>query len=314
MIRRTLVPALLLAGAVCFAQEAVNPFTSKGPAAAQGQAAGPPLVSSYLFGFLAPVQKALNESLAAVTHSLAGGRSPGGLLLVIGVSLLYGVFHAAGPGHGKTIVSSYLLGTDAKIRHAFVVGYFIAGVHALSALAVVLVLTFVIRGVFAVGLSQANRIIQIASFGAVAVIGAVMLVARIRGTGHHHFGHDHDHDNPAETEDGRGARASLVTTAKLLAIAVPAGMIPCPGAVAVILFALSLNLVGVSVLSVASMSVGMGATISLAAVLALLAKKGVVSAVGRGGETRGSLLRRIIEIGGTATLFLIGLVFLLAQL
>jgi len=57
----------------------------------------------------APIQKTLNESLAAITRSLEGSRSLGGLLFVMLVSLVYGMFHAAGPGHGKTIVASFFL-------------------------------------------------------------------------------------------------------------------------------------------------------------------------------------------------------------
>jgi nickel/cobalt exporter len=93
-----------------------------------------------------------------------------------------------------------------------------------------------------------------------------------------------------------------------------AGVIPCPGAVAVILFALSLHMLGVSVLSVVSISVGMGVTISLTGALVILAKQGATKALARGHKERGSWFRRVVEIGGAAVLFLFGLVFFLAQL
>ena len=117
----------------------------------------------------------------AITRSLQGSRSLSGFLFVMLVSLAYGMFHAAGPGHGKTIVSSFFLANNAKLRHSFVVGYLIAIVHALAALAVVLILYYIIRGLFSTGIEQANHWIQLVTFGVIAVLGAFILVGRIAG-------------------------------------------------------------------------------------------------------------------------------------
>jgi len=257
-------------------------------------------ISAFFFNAMAPVQKTLNESLAAITRSLRGSRSLGGLLFVILISLVYGMFHAAGPGHGKTIVSSFFLANDARLRHSFMIGYLIAGVHALAALAVVLILYYVIRGLFSTGIEQADHYIQLATFAVIAVLGAFMLVGRIRGTGHHH----------ARARDGGGD----LTLRSLFSIAVPAGVIPCPGAVAVILFALSLHMLGVSVLAVVAISLGMGITISVTGALVILAKRGAVRVLAGGDTHRDSVVRRIVEIGGAGVLFLFGLVLFLAQL
>jgi ABC-type nickel/cobalt efflux system permease component RcnA len=217
------------------------------------------------------------------------------------ISLVYGMFHAAGPGHGKTIVSSFFLAHNAKVKHSFMIGYLIAAVHALAALTVVLVLSYVIRGLFSTGIEQADHYIQLTTFAIIAVLGAWMLVGRIRGTSHHHHAHT---DNA-----GNG-----VTMRGLLGIAIPAGAIPCPGAVAVILFALSLHMLGVSILSVVFISIGMGVTISVTGALVILAKRGAVKALAGGDEHRGTVLRRVVEIGGAAILFLFGLLLFLAQL
>jgi ABC-type nickel/cobalt efflux system permease component RcnA len=300
-VKRFAVVVLLLAcAALATAQEASNPFTAKDGRPHAAQPGRGSYLSSVAFTVLGPVQKSLNESLTAVTRSLQGSRTAGGFLLVLLLSLAYGIFHAAGPGHGKTVVSSYFLANDARIRHGIIVGNFIAVVHALAALAVVLLLYFVIRGVFSTGVEQANRYIQIASFGLIAALGAFVLVQRIRGIVHHH-GHE-------------GGQPREVSLRGLIAVAVPAGMIPCPGAVAVILFALSLNMLWVSVLSVVSMSIGMGLTISFTALIVVVAKRGVIGAFSGGKPRRSALVRRILETGGAAILFLFGLLFFLAQL
>jgi nickel/cobalt transporter (NicO) family protein len=304
MRRFALFVFMALAASAGFAQEVPNPFTAQGARPREGFFHFlTSNVSAFVSNAMAPVQKTLNESLASITRSLQGSRSLGGLLFVALISLVYGMFHAAGPGHGKTIVSSFFLANEVRLRHSIAVGYLIAAVHSLAALSVVLVLYYLVRGLFSTGIEQANHYIQLATFAVIAVLGAVMLIGRIRGTGHHHHAHGHAPD-----------RAGGVTFRNLLGIAVPAGIIPCPGAVAVILFALSLHMFGVSVLSVVFISAGMGVTISVTGALVILAKQGTLKALAAGREERDSRLRRAVEIGGAAVLFLFGLVFFLAQL
>jgi nickel/cobalt exporter len=326
--------ALLVLTSTLFAQEVPNPFTAQGTRPREGifhaVTSG---LTAFLANAMAPIQRSLNESLAAITRSLRDSRSLGGLLFVILVSLAYGIFHAAGPGHGKTIVSSYFLANNAKIRHSLAIGYLIAGVHSLAALSIVLILYYLIRGIFSANVEVANHLIQLVTFAVITALGAVMLVGRILGRHFHvHFhsdGEAHGHGaepgrvaepahgtKPAARHEAGPAHGSAptVTMRRLVGIAIPAGAIPCPGAVAVTLFALSLNMLAVSVLSVVSISVGMGITISATGALVILAKQGALKAVAarRAGGDRG--LRRAVEIGGAALLFLFGLVFLLAQL
>ena len=305
MKRPALFLAALLTAVTCFAQEAPNPFTARDTRPPSGVftslTSG---ASAFIFSVMAPVQKMLNESLASMTRALKGSQSLGGLLLVAALALAYGIFHAAGPGHGKTIVSSFLLANDGKIRQSFIIGYLVAAVHALSALAVVLVLYYLIRGIFATGVEQANHWIQLVTFAVITAIGAVMLVRRSLGKAHSHDHAEHDHPGPGNE----------LTMKNLLGIALPAGVIPCPGAVAVVLFALSLHMLAVSILAVSSISLGMGTTISATGAVVILVKRGAIKAVAGAHEERDAKIRRIIEVAGAAILFLFGLVFFLAQL
>ncbi len=310
MKRSAFFLALVLASPLCFAQEVPNPFTAQNTRPRTGLfteiTSG---ATSLLFSVMAPVQKMLNESLASMTRALQGSRSLGGLLLVALLALAYGIFHAAGPGHGKTIVSSFLLANEGNIRQSFIIGYLVAIVHALSALTVVLVLYYLIRGIFATGVEQANHYIQLVTFAVITAIGAVMLVRRSMGKTHTH-GHHHEHPEP---DHAQGPEAGL-TMRNLLGIAIPAGVIPCPGAVAVVLFALSLHMLAVSILAVSSISLGMGTTISATGAVVIMVKRGAIRAVAGTHEERDTKIRRAVEIGGAAILFLFGLVFFLAQL
>jgi len=148
------------------------------------------------------------------------------------------------------------------------------------------------------------------TFAAITLIGGLMVVRRAAGRTHSH-GHLHAVDHPHA--EGRAPTDGL-TLRSLIGIAVPAGVIPCPGAVAVILFALSLHMFALSVLAVSSISLGMGTTISATGAIVILAKRGAIRVAAGSRDERESRVRRIIEIAGAAVLFLFGLVFFLAQL
>jgi ABC-type nickel/cobalt efflux system permease component RcnA len=261
---------------------------------------------------LAPVLRSLTDRLAELAREIRESKTPGPMLALALVSLLYGIFHALGPGHGKTIVSTFFLAKEARLRHSLIAGYLIALVHAVSALTIVLALFFIVRGVFSTGFESASRIVQTLSFGAIALIGAVMLVQRIRGKEHsHRFGkaHDHDHEHEHEHEGEPG----LVTGRELFGIALASGVVPCPGASAVILVCLSLNVMLAGIVAVTMISLGMGMTVTVIGAAAILAKRGVLKVSSAGREGVSSIARRVVEIAGAAVLFIFGLVFLVAQ-
>jgi ABC-type nickel/cobalt efflux system permease component RcnA len=312
--RRALAIAVLVAiglgpaGAGSALAESPNPFTSSGgPSAAAAPASGG-------IALLAPFLRSLTDRLAELAKDIREAKTAAPMLALALVSLLYGVFHALGPGHGKTIVSTFFLAKEAKLRHSLMAGYLIALVHAVSALTIVMALFFIVRGVFSTGFESASKVVQTISFGLIAVIGAVMLAQRIRGKEHSHmhlFGkrraHDHGHENENEHEPG------LVAGKELFGIALASGVVPCPGASAIILVCLSLNVMLAGVVAVVMISLGMGATVTVIGAVAILAKRGVLKASSAEREGRGSLARRIVEIAGAAILFVFGLAFFIAQ-
>jgi nickel/cobalt transporter (NicO) family protein len=304
-LRRIFVALAIIAlSAALLPAESPNPFTSSG---------GPARVSAPALGgiaALAPLLHTLTDRLAELTREIRDAKTPGPILALALISLIYGVFHSLGPGHGKTIVSTFFLAKDAKLGHSLAAGYLIALVHAVSALSIVLVLYYLVRGIFSTGFESASRIVQVLSFGAIALIGAVMLVRRILGVEHsHRFGHTHEHEHGSPHEE-----TGPITLRELLGIALASGVVPCPGASAIILLSLSLNIMVAGVVSVVMISFGMGLTVTVVGAAAILAKRGVmkVSAAKRGGGL-GKAMRRGVEIFGSTVLFLFGLVFFIAQ-
>ncbi len=187
---------------------------------------------------------------------------------VVLVSLLLAVFwgaaHALSPGHGKTIVSAYMVGSRGTPWHAALLGLITTATHT--------------AGVFALGgvtllLSQwivPDRLYPWLDLSAglmVAAVGALVLVGRARHAHAHHHGHHHHH--------GSGKRG-------LVAVGISGGLLPCPSALVVLLAAISLHRVAFGLLLVFAFSVGLAAAITGVGLVAVLAKGAFARFDGRG--------------------------------
>ena len=133
---------------------------------------------------------------------------------LLGISFLYGVFHAAGPGHGKAVISSYLVANNETWRRGIVLSFASAILQALTAIAIVGVVA-VLLGATAKAMGNTVRVIEIVSYTLILLIGLRLLWVKGRaflralrlGAGHHthdhthehghghHHHHDHDHDH-----------------------------------------------------------------------------------------------------------------------
>ena len=143
--------------------------------------------------------RVLTDTLGDLKHS---GHAA---LLLAGVSLLYGVFHAVGPGHGKSVITSYLLVTRQTARRGIVISFAAALMQGLVAITVVLVAAVILRAT-AIGMTQTTDWFLIFSYALVAAVGAWLLWSKLTGRGHHHHAHDHEHDHVISRASSR-ARA-----------------------------------------------------------------------------------------------------------
>lgn len=130
------------------------------------------------------------------------------LWVLIGLSFAYGIFHAAGPGHGKAVISSYMVANEVALRRGILLSFVSALLQGLTAVAVMAVAYFVLRGT-AVSMTDAAWFMEIMSFVFVTLFGAWLLwrklgpsVLRLFGrgpayslsaahAGHPHAGHSH---------------------------------------------------------------------------------------------------------------------------
>jgi nickel/cobalt transporter (NicO) family protein len=211
MSRRACLLLTILCLLAAFAGEALaqgNPFgVGRGPAAV------PPPAPDGIVGWLLAKQAEFYRALSGLVRAAkADGSAVWGLL---GVSFLYGVFHAVGPGHGKAVISSYLVANDETWRRGVVLSFASAMLQAAVAVAIVGVAAALL-GATAKVMSDAVRWIEIVSYALIAVLGANLLWSKGRAflraarapagpppapvgaavtphAHHHHHGDDHHH-------------------------------------------------------------------------------------------------------------------------
>ena len=231
-----------------------------------------PLAVSHATATLAPTSDApptllTGKALAAPDRiadsgfaSLVGQRHLSALVVLVSLllALFWGAAHALSPGHGKTIVSAYMVGSRGTPWHAALLGLITTATHTV--------------GVFALGgvtllLSQwivPDRLypwLDLSAGVLVVGVGAFVLAARARHARAHHHGHHHHHDHE------HGERRSL------LAVGISGGLLPCPSALVVLLAAISLHRVAFGMLLVLAFSVGLAVAITCVGLLAVLAKR-----------------------------------------
>ena len=176
---------------------------------------------------------------------------PGLVLTSLLVAALLGALHALGPGHGKTIVGAYLIGTRGTARHALFLGLVVTATHTLG----VYLLGFATWGASAwVVPERLFPWISVLSGCLVVGIGASLVRSRLdaalggHADPHHHHDHDHGHSHlPPDVLGWRG----------LLALGVSGGLLPCPSALVVMLAAISLGRIGFGLVLIVAFSAGL---------------------------------------------------------
>jgi ABC-type nickel/cobalt efflux system permease component RcnA len=183
----------------------------------------------------------------------------GVILLSLALAFFWGSAHALSPGHGKAIVTAYLVGQRGKPRHAAALGLIVTATHTIG----VFTLGFVTLALsqFIVP-EQLYPWIGLVSGLLVIVVGASVLLGRLRhrrahGHGHHHHHHDHGE---------LGWRS-------LTAVGISGGLLPCPSALVVLLAAISLHRIALGLGLIVAFSAGLALSITGIGLVAILAKR-----------------------------------------
>jgi nickel/cobalt exporter len=182
------------------------------------------------------------------------------ILASLGAALFWGAAHALSPGHGKTIVTAYLVGQRGTARHAALLGLIVTLTHTIGVFTLGLVTLLLSRFIVPDDLYPWLNLVT----GLLVVgIGASVLRVRWKHRRAHAHGHDHQHNHHHDHD---------LSPRSLIAVGVSGGLLPCPSALVVLLGAISLHRIGFGMLLVVAFSAGLALTITGIGLLAVLAR------------------------------------------
>ncbi|WP_163267759.1 nickel/cobalt transporter [Chelativorans alearense] len=309
--------------------------------------------SGPLAGLLQWVNVQQQAFYRALTGALKAMREDGSQVwMLVGLSFAYGVFHAAGPGHGKAVISSYMVANEVALRRGVVLSFAAAMLQAVTAIVLMAAVFLALRGT-AVSMTDATWFLESASFAFIAAFGAWLLWRKLRqitareelsqpmhslsaahtgGDHHHHHAHEdghhhHHHDDhghhhaPGEVCPSCG-HAHAPDPTRLAgdrldwktgwSAVAAVGLRPCSGALIVLTFSFLNALWLGGIVSVFAMALGTAITVSILATLAVTAKNWAVAIAG--GGTWSARIHTGIEIAGAALVLVLGLTLLAASL
>ena len=213
----------------------------------------------------------------------------------LGIAFVLGAAHALTPGHGKTIVAAYLVGSRGTLKHAAFLGGMVTFTHTVSVFLLGIATLFLFQYVAP---AKVTQVLGAISGLSIVVIGAWMLYKRLRRSGHshlhHHHGHDHHHDhddNHAHSHDhdhghahdhhhhdhdhgphGHTHMPDQISWASLVALGASGGLVPCESALVLLLSAVALRRVGLGLLLLIAFSLGLAIVLMAIGAVVIYAK------------------------------------------
>lgn len=230
-------------------------------------------------GIIVAWQKTINDSIVQAFEALEAQPSLDIYVTIVLSAFVYGLVHALGPGHGKMVIASYFLVHGSKMRDALKAAFLTSLVHTLSALSVTLVLYLFFEQTIMHHFTLINTYMYKLS-GALIIVIACLLWFEIRKI--------HREECP-DTQPS-----------SLLKIVFSVGIVPCPGVMSIVLFAMILGYYALGIASAMSMSLGMGITMSLAAIASTRFKQTVA-------HNRYETLFQVLSYAGVGLLLCLGI-------
>lgn len=305
-----LIATLLVAGAMAAIIALLFPAPPPPPRAPFGMTmreAAPQ--ASGLGAFLRAMQGFFYQHLQAAVSALKDSGSAIWTLVAIGFG--YGIFHAAGPGHGKAVISAYLVANERALVKGLMLCLAAAVLQAVVAISIVTTALWVFT-ITAAGMDRLTGHVEIASFAAVALLGLLVtwrksggflaMVGMARGKAGVVYAEscDHAHMPPPEAID------RMRNWREIAGVIFAAGVRPCTGALVVLVFAASQGLLWGGVAATFAMALGTAMTTGAIATVAVFMKELALRiAGGRGTVT--AVATSGIELLAAAFVLVVGL-------
>ncbi len=292
-----IVLAVLLLLGIFAAPALADPFHKAAPSPPPAASESPALGG--FVAWLAERQHELNDSIADAFRNVEHG-SRAALILVLGLAFLYGVLHAIGPGHGKSVVASYFVAHHARWTSGILMGSLISVIQGASAVVLVGILAVVLQAK-QIEILNRGTVVEFVSYGLIVALGVWMFHRAATGRLHSHDGHDQH----AHGHDGQDHRRGQLDPRLIVAT----GLTPCASAIIILLFALANRAFGLGVIAVAVLTVGMAVTISTIGVATVLGRRALLVMIDKAGmEThrleRGLAIAASVVIVGVSGLMM----------
>jgi nickel/cobalt transporter (NicO) family protein len=275
-----------------------------------------------LFAFL-QAGAGQTDALTRLLHQQA--LTPWMIAAAIGIAFALGAAHALTPGHGKTIVAAYLVGSRGTLKHAAFLGGMVTFTHTISVFALGLVTLFLFQYVMP---QKVTQVLGAISGLSIVAIGGWMLFKRLRGAGHvhshthdhvhdhahehhHHHDHDHPHDHAHTHTHSHGPDGHThshvpdeISWSSLVALGASGGLVPCESALVLLLTAIALRRVGLGLVLLVSFSLGLALVLMAIGVLVIYAK----NLLPGGGHASGHPFYRWMPVASAAVVMVLGMV------
>ena len=197
----------------------------------------------------------------------------GSFAIALIAAFFWGAMHAMSPGHGKTIVGAYLMGSKVTAQHALFLGLTTTLTHTIG------VFILGLATLFASQFILPERVLpwlSILSGFMVLVIGLNLFISRLRNSEHHHHhdGEHHHHEHEHEHHHHHHLPSNTpVTWRNLLALGISGGLVPCPSALVLLLSAIAIGRVGFGLSLVLAFSLGLAFVLTALGLLLIYAKQ-----------------------------------------
>ncbi len=229
------------------------------------------------------------DSLLQILHQ--GALTPWMTAVAIGIAFVLGAAHALTPGHGKTIVAAYLVGSRGTLKHAAFLGAMVTFTHTISVFLLGMATLFLFQYVVP---EKVTRVLGAVSGLSIVAIGGWMLYQRLRAARphshgqHHHHDHEHNHDHAhshdhahdhghshshGHTHDhGHSHVPEQISWSGLMALGASGGLVPCESALVLLLTAIAMRRVGLGLVLLVFFSLGLAIVLMAIGVLVIYAK------------------------------------------
>ena len=239
--------------------------------------------------------------------------SPWFLFTAALIAIGLGALHALEPGHGKTIVAAYLVGSRGTARHAVLLGTIVTASHTAGVFALGAVTLYASRYIVP---EQLYPWIGALSGVTIAGLGCYMLLRRLSGTATDHShapGESHVHwmfwkrpavtTNEFDTTQSNATPAQSVSMAQLFTLGITGGIIPCPAALIVLLSEFALHRIGLGFFLIVSFSIGL-ASVLIGFGMAMVYARRFMTHL----QIDGPLTRRWLPVASSAFVTVLGLI------